>query len=54
METKRTARNWLQSAIDTRSIAESLTEHGDKLAWERLADECELTAEVAGAMIGED
>jgi hypothetical protein len=54
METKWTAQDWLQSAIDARSIAEFLTERGAKLAWERLADECELTAEVAGAMIGED
>jgi hypothetical protein len=52
METKWTARDWLQSAIDARSIATFLTERGAKRAWERLADECEETAQIVGAMLG--
>ena len=54
MPTERTLGYWLASAIDARAVAAKLTEPEAKLAWERIADECEATAQIAGALIEGD
>ena len=54
MQTIRTPREWLNAAIDARSIAAALSEPEAKLAWERIADECEATAQIVGAVLAED
>jgi hypothetical protein len=53
MQTKRTPGYWLATAIDARAIAVALTEPAAKLAWERVADDCEEMAQIVGAVIAD-
>jgi hypothetical protein len=51
MPSRRTPEEWLKAAIDARSVAVVLTLPADRLAWARIADECEEMAQFAGKLI---
>ena len=54
MEAEQTPVYWLTRAMDARAVAAKLVEPDGKLAWERLADECEELAQIAEAARAED
>ena len=51
MQTIRTPREWLNAAIDARTLAAYLTDPVAKRVMEETADECEAVAQIAGALI---
>jgi hypothetical protein len=43
----RSAQQWLEMALEARIIAAGIGDYEAKLAWERLAQECEENARIA-------